>query len=262
MSGKKILLLLMLLSLGLFAFCPSASSRPDSNAKTVFQYLTVVNKDGLAEFHFILKINQARIQEYRNSGFSESKLCQESITNTNAYTQEPHGEEIWCTFTYHFDNLKELEKQLPHDFDQNQITSSSISGLTINRLEIKDGTFTLDLSWSNFPCRLAEGSLDVCEWSVQMPGKVGNNNASRVEGTTLTWDMSTAASPHHFTAQSGVGNSLLGIDPTLAAISVFALLGCCCILLLAAGGVGFFLLRRKNASAKAAVVANPRIPNP
>lgn len=260
MSGRKILLLLTLLSLGLYAFYPAASARPDANAKTVIQYLTKINTDGSAEFYFIFKINKARIQEYRASGFSISALCQ---TNNGDYTysQEQHGEDIWCTFTSHFENLKELENQLQLDFSENQMTPSSTSRLTINRLEINDGAFYLDLSWSNFPCRLVDGSLEGCEWSVQMPGKVGNNNASRIEGTTLTWDMSTAAAPHTFMAQSGVGNSFLGMDSNLAVIGGIVLLGCCCVLLPITAGVGFFLIRRKSVSGKAEVVADAGIPN-
>jgi hypothetical protein len=247
MNGKKILSLFMLLSLMLSAFRPPEQPRPDPNAKILFEFLTIINSDGSAEFKYILKISQAEIKELRGtSGFSETKICQNLTDqlegNIGVFTQEPHGDTIWCVMSKNFDDLDALQTQLKDDFPR----------LSIRRLEIKSGTFYLDLSWSKFPCTTTDSSLFSCEWAVDMPGKAGDNNATRVEGTTLTWDMSVSSAPYHFTAQSAVGSGFLGMDPTVIAVLMFLMCGCCLVVILIGGGIAAYLILRKRNPATAA----------
>jgi hypothetical protein len=116
-------------------------------------------------------------------------------------------------------------------------------------LEIKGGTFYLDISWTSFPCATNDASTLTCEWAVQMPGKVGSNNATKVESTTLTWDISSASTPYHFTAQSTVGSGFLGMDSTTIAVLAFLMCLCCLVILLVGGGIAaYFIMRRRKAA--------------
>jgi hypothetical protein len=238
MNGKKILSLFMLLSLALSAFRPPMQPRLDSNPKIVVQWLTIIHADGSSEYNYILKINSESLQLLRStSSFSESTLCHDvfqSMENTViTFQQEQHGEAIWCTYKKRLDDLPALEAQWKDDFDH----------LTVRRLEIKGGTFTSDISWTAFPCSSPDTSTLACEWSIQMPGKIGDNNATRVEGTTLTWDMSASGTPYHFTAQSAIGGSTSNLWIVLAVL----MCGCCLVIVVIGGAIAaYFILRNKK----------------
>jgi hypothetical protein len=247
MKGKKNLSLVMFLSLGLLAFSAPAQPRLDSTPKMVIQFLTTVHENGSADFGYVIKINQALVQSLQNiSNFSEGTICEDVFrsieTSVVQFKQEQHGEEIWCTYTKHLDDMAALEVQWKDDFDH----------LTIRRLELKGGTFYLDISWTAFPCATNDTSVLTCEWTVQMPGKVGSNNATKVEGTTLNWDMSGAGTPHHFTAQSTVGGGFLGMDSTTIAVLAFLTCLCCLVILLVGGGIAAYFILRKRKAAPAA----------
>jgi hypothetical protein len=240
MNGKRSFLLLVLTALVLSAFGRPPAPRPDSDARVILQYLTVVKADGSAEFHFIFKYSQEQLKEILDAGqVSEDEICEKTFSQTGdaafSFTQEQHGEEIWCTNVTNLDTLEDLSDKLKDDFNS----------LTVNRLEIKDGKFYLDLSWSEFPCTTPDPSQFTCEWAVEAPGKVGNNNATRVEGNTITWDLSVSGTPRRFKAESATGG---GFDPTLAIVLVLLSCGCCTVLLLVAGIILFFILRKRKQS--------------
>jgi hypothetical protein len=238
MNGKKIFSIFMLLSLGLSAFRTPQPTRPAAGAKVVVQWLTVVHGDGSSDYEYILKISAESLQLLRSSGsFNESTLCDDAFKNVEnsviKFVQEPHGADIWCVYTKKLDDLPALEAQWKDDFDH----------LTIRRLDIKGGTFTADLSWTSFPCSTPDTSVLTCEWSLQMPGKVGDNNATHVDGTTLTWDMSSSSTPYHFTAQSAAGGS----SSTMWIILVVLTCCCCLVVVLAGGGIAaYFIMRKRN----------------
>jgi hypothetical protein len=247
MNGKKILSLVMVLSLGLSAFSVPAQPRLDTTPKMVIQLLTVVHENGSANFSYVVKLSKTLVQTLQNvPNFSESTMCEdvfESIeTSVVQFKQEQHGEDIWCTYTKNLDDLPALKAQWTDEFDH----------LTVRRLEIKGGTFYLDISWTSFPCATNDASTLTCEWAVQMPGKAGSNNATKVEGTTLTWDISSASTPFHFTAQSAIGGGFLGMDSTTIAILAFLMCLCCLVILLAGGGIAAYLILRRRKSAQAA----------
>jgi len=252
MTGKKILSLILLLSLGLLAFRPPTQPRLDTTPKLVIQWLTVVHGNGSAEIQNILKISQSMVQTLKTlPNFSESTLCNDAFqqfeNSVVQFKQEQHGEDIWCTYTKNFDDLQALETQMTDD----------LGHLTIRRLEITGGTFYYDISWSTFPCATNDTSVLTCEWAVQMPGKVGANNATTVEGTTLTWDMSNAATPYHFTAQSATGGS----DSTVWIVLGVMTCLCCLAIILIGGGIAAYLILRKR-KAPAAAPAETGSTNP
>jgi hypothetical protein len=143
--------------------------------------------------------------------------------------------------------LPALEAQWKDDFPH----------LTIRRLEIKGGTFYADVSWTTFPCSTPDTSVLTCEWSLQMPGKIGANNATRVEDATLTWEISNASTPYHFTAQSATGGS----DSTAWIILAVLMCGCCLVIVLIGGGIAVYMILRKRKPAPAAS-APAAAPNP
>jgi hypothetical protein len=157
---------------------------------------------------------------------------QEVENSVIQFKQEQHGEDIWCTDPKNFDDLQALEAQMKDDFDY----------LTIRRLEIQGGTFYYDISWTTFPCSTNDSSVLACEWAVQMPGKVGANNATKADGTTLAWDMSNAATSYHCTAQSEIG----GGSTTVLAVLAFLARLCCLAVLLIGGGIVVYLILRKR----------------
>jgi hypothetical protein len=237
MNGKKTLSWLVLAAFALAAFGRPPSPRTDRNARVVFQFLMVVNRDGSAELHHNVKYSKEQIDQLLEKGdYPREEVCQETTSDLEkafgAFAQEEHGDEIWCTYTISMDNLKGMRSHLTDEFN-----------VTIDRLEIEDNTFYLDLTWRSYPCTTTDPSQFSCEWSVQAPGKVGENNATRVDGNTLTWVMSDPGTSKHFKAQSSVG----GLDTTTLLI-VAALLscGCCTVVLLIAAGIAVFLLLRKR----------------
>jgi hypothetical protein len=237
MKGKNIFAWLILTALALCAFGTPPVPRPDADAKVIFQFLTVVHEDGSAEFQYIIKFSKEQIEEnLSGNGYSEDELCSKTTSgiqgNLGGFTQEKHGEEIWCTYSVEMDNLQGLSKHLEDGFT-----------LDVQRLEIAEDTFYLDLSWTRFPCTTNDPSKFTCEWTVEAPGKVGENNATRVDGNTLTWDMMLPSTPNRFTAQSQLG----GFDPTALIVVGALMCGCCLVtMLIACGAAVFFYFRKRN----------------
>jgi hypothetical protein len=250
MNGKRISVFFMLSTAWLFAFGRAPAARSEVNPKVVFQFLTIVHEDGSAEFESILKFSREQIEENLKKGtYSEDAFCENSTSEIErffgSFNQEKHGEDIWCSYSTEVDNLQGLSNALEDDFS-----------LTVQRLEIEDETFYLDLSWKTFPCTITNPADFTCEWSVEAPGEIGDNNATRVEGRTLTWDFSEKNISRRFTAESKVG----GIDPAVWIVLGILSCGCCTLILLVAGGTAaFFFLRRKK---KASADSDPAEANP
>ncbi|MBN1440645.1 MAG: hypothetical protein JW929_14650 [Anaerolineales bacterium] len=259
MRYKRAVLGLGLAGLLLSAFGSPPAPRPDPNARIIMQFLTVVNADGTAEFHYIFKYGKALLEDIKEAGkVPLDDICEETFAEIEdpdfTFTQENHGEEIWCTNMQEFDTLPDLVDMLEDDF----------GNLSVRRLEIENHTFFLDLSWSRFPCTSSDPSDFTCEWTVEAPGKVGENNATRVEEDRLTWDLMDSDTPRKFQAESAAGGSDTTLWIVLAAVLTC---GCCTVLLLIIGGVAAYLIwsRRKRASeapedAEAAAPAPPSLP--
>ncbi len=254
MNGKRTFLWLVSTALILSAFGRPPVLRPDSDARIIFQFLTTVNADGSAEFEYLIKYSKEQIEENLDTGgYSKDDLCGETTAGIESaigtFSQETHGEDIWCTYSTKLDTLQGLNHYLDDGFT-----------ISVNRLEIEDKKFYLDLSWPEFPCKADDPSKVTCEWVVKAPGKVGENNATRVEGNTLTWDMSVSGTPLNFKVESAVGG---GSDSTLAIVLAILMCGCCTVLLLIAGGAAvFFLLRKRKQSSDEPVQAEPPPPAP
>ncbi len=253
MNGKRSPLWLGLVPLALMAFARPAAVRPAPETQIVFQFLTAVHEDGSSEFSAIVKFSKTGIEEaLKNADFSEDELCAHATkdveSNFGTFDQEKHGEGIWCTYSIPLDDLQALHNHLEDEFAVN-----------VRGLKIEDNTFTLDLSWTRFPCTTSDPTKFGCEWSVEAPGKVGANNATEVSGRTLTWDLALNDTPMRFTAESEVG----GYDPTIVILLAIFSCGCCLIVLLIGGGVGLYLyLRKRNRDSAAEEPDVPDHPAP
>jgi hypothetical protein len=242
---------LSLVPLALLAFAGPPAVRPVSDAQMVFQFLTVVHEDGSAEFETILRFNPAGIDEFlKKNDTAEDAICTEAtkqiVKSFGTFTQVKHGDDIWCTYSIAMDNLLGLRNHLEDEYAVN-----------VRTLEITDDTFTLDLSWTRFPCTTSDPAKFGCEWSVEAPGKVGDNNATQVNGRTLTWDLAANGTPKRFTAESEVG----GFDTTLLILAFVLMCGCCTVILLMGAGIGvFFFLRKRNRPSADAEPSTPAVP--
>jgi hypothetical protein len=243
MIGRKILPLLLILSVGLTAFSPPILPPSDKDAGLILQYLTVVNADRSVEFSYILKIRPSAADDMiQNYDYTRENLCADVTSQTTDtlghFKQKEHGEDIWCVSKQSPDTIEELKVWMDDQFS-----------ITIVRLEIVKGKFYFDIRWGSFPCGSNDPAEFSCEWAVQAPGKIGDNNATRVEGRTLIWVMTDPDGPNHFTAESSASSGFLGMDPAFAAV-LFSLTCCCCIIiLLAGGGLTLFLIYRRKKAA-------------
>jgi hypothetical protein len=251
MHGKRPLCWFGLVPWAVLAFAGPPARRPVSDAQIVFQFLTVVHEDGSAEFETILRFTPAGIDEFlKKNDAAEDAICAEAtkqiVNSFGAFTQVHHGEDIWCTYAITLDNLPELRNHLEDEYAVN-----------VRALEITDATFALDLSWTRFPCTTSDSVKFGCEWSVEAPGKVGDNNATRVIGRTLTWDLTANGTPKRFTAESKVGGS----DSTLPILVFILMCGCCTVILLMGAGIGvFYFLRKRNRPSADAKPSAPAAP--
>jgi len=91
-------------------------------------------------------------------------------------TEEKRGEETWCINTTTFKSLDELRGL----YQQRM-------GITINRLEIKDGKFYYDVDIDTLSEDSSFSNLTEITWTVVMPGTPLAHNADEANGNTLTW---------------------------------------------------------------------------
>jgi len=123
---------------------------------------------------------------------SSSSLCElfkedpgiDLLEEFNAtITEERRGSQTWCVTRISFANLDELAYIYP------QTDNAEAQTLDINA----DGEFTYLVNIHNM-----EGAKDEYEalgipytitWKLTVPGAVGENNADKVNGRTLTWDL-------------------------------------------------------------------------
>ncbi|MBN2085309.1 MAG: hypothetical protein JW748_08775 [Anaerolineales bacterium] len=242
MNGKRSLVWAVLAAAALCASGKPPSAPPGSESQIVFQFLAVVHEDGSAEFKTILKFSAFGIEEaMKDADYPEEELCAHATkdieSSFGAFDQRQDGKEIWCTNAIAMDNLQGLRNHLEDEFAVN-----------VRALGIEDGSFALDLSWARFPCTTADASRFGCEFSVEAPGEVGDNNAKKVSGRVLTWDLGSSDTPMRFTAESKVG----GFDPAILILAGVLTCGCCTVILLIGGaGLFFYLYKRKPASAGA-----------
>jgi hypothetical protein len=137
------------------------------------------------------------------------------------FKEVKRGDATWCTFTKSFKTLEEMKTYFTDEMS-----------MEINRLEIADNKFYYDIKTGDTTSMSDVSGLPITmayEWVLKVPGKVGANNATKVEGQTLTWDLTASNMPDSLQAESALGGGgLFGLDQTT--LIIIAIGGGCCIL--------------------------------
>lgn len=202
--------------------------------------LTTVKADGSGEFRAEMGFTPAEVSQFGqlSSGGSQD-ICNtaqqsgQSIPPGTTFKQEQRGDETWCVAAAPFASIEELQK-----------IYADMSGVTVQQLNIKDGTFTYDVSLD----LSGEGSSPVpvqATWQLTVPGAVGANNADKVDGSTLTWNLKPGKRVD-LKAESGLGGLSL---PFTVPAWVYLVVGACLCLavLIVIAVVVIVLVRRRKA---------------
>jgi hypothetical protein len=234
-------------------------------AACTMQTVTEVKSDGSGTYTIEYGFTQDELDSLAQFGMTEDEMsdpCNMSdmmgsdMPSDITFTQEKRGEETWCTYTKSFKDLDEL----------NAYFASDMEGMTVNRLEIADNTFYYDITPGDTGDTSGLDMLGIAmkfNWVLKVPGTVGANNASKVDGNTLTWDLLSKDLPDHFTAESSLGggglfgpltSSLEGLTSGLGVsvpVLIAVLCGCCLgVVVIIAVIVVVVVTRRKKSSAE------------
>lgn len=202
---------------------------------------TTVNADGSGALAYEIGLSQTDADTLSGLGQTPEQFCDSLNTQGDlpagaTITQERRGADYYCSSSSPFTDLAGLRQAY-----------AGTRGITVNQLQMTDGKFvydvTVDGAAANSDAGQFGGFQPSVNWQVTVPGTVGSNNADKVEGNTLTWDISTAGDKNIHVESAAGGLSLPGGMGALGA----ALCGCIfCVIVLGAGGGGVFWFTRRN----------------
>ncbi len=150
---------------------------------------------------------------------------------------EEHGEESWCVMTVPFASLEDLRAFYEEG-----------DGIVVNRLEIIDSKLYYDIdvdmsdqdtsSMGSFPIEL--------NWKLTVPGRIGTNNATSVEGNTLTWklDQSQIAKIQAESSLSAI--PMLPWFPDWSVVAIAVACSCLCVVAVVIIVVVVVMLRKRK----------------
>lgn len=155
---------------------------------------------------------RANIEKQNNNA---QDFCNTSQAASNlTVTEEQRGDETWCITTTQFKDLDELRSL----YEQKK-------GIRINRLEIADGKFYLDVDIDTLSKTSDFSALTDITWTVVLPGAPIEHNAGQVDGNTLTWVVPPKTDNVNLRAESEVprrgfnfrpcGSALIGLIAVL-----------------------------------------------
>jgi hypothetical protein len=197
---------------------------------------TQINDDGSGIWSTEFILNQQDKESLISMGTTIEEFCNQSGADMpagSATTIEEKGEETWCIISVPFANLDELRKMY-----------TDSDGIVVNRLEIVDDTFYYDLSvdMTSSETDMSSGGLVGMNWKVTVPGNVGANNATSVDGNALTWDLTTNQ-VMNVQVQSSMGG--------IPWVTIFIALGAvclCALVIIIIAVVIFFVVRKPKAA--------------
>ncbi|MCC6499716.1 MAG: hypothetical protein IT313_05550 [Anaerolineales bacterium] len=138
---------------------------------------TRINPNGSGELQMGIGFSAEERANLEKQNITPQAFCNTEQKSPNVtVTEEQRGEETWCINTTSFKSLDELRglyQQRP--------------GITINRLEIKDGKFYYDVDIDTLSENSSFSNLTEITWTVVMPGTPLAHNADEANGNTLTW---------------------------------------------------------------------------
>jgi hypothetical protein len=149
-----------------------------------------------------------------------------------AFEEEKRGEDTWCVATQSFENPDELAALY-----------QEMGFVNIRELTLREGIFVYDLEID------AQGSDEAqvptgMTWILELPGKVGSNNADSVEGKRLTWALETGTVTEVQASSDLSPLSLLGGSGTWIMAAVACL--CCGGVLVVVVVAVVLLLKRRG----------------
>ena len=163
--------------------------------------------------------------------------------DASAFVEEMRGTETWCVSTQAFDDGSQLETLYRR-----------LEGVTIHELAEREGIFVYDID-VDLQAPQGAPAVPAITWTVELPGKLGDHNADRVNGQRLEWTLRPGES-RRLTASSDLYPlplpGALGSFPPwlLIAGAVAVCLGLPGVLLLA--GLIVFLRRGRRRAQEAA----------
>jgi len=202
------------------------------------QVSSTIQPDGSNDLRIEMGFSATDKEMMGSMGSSTADVCSEMEMDSDlpagtTFTSEERGDETWCIMTIHYGSLEELRTMLEEG-----------DGITVNRLEILDGKFYYDLSvdMSTEQFSIGDTFPMALKWQVTVPGRVGENNADKVEDKTLTWEL-----PVGEIANIQVESSLSGGGlPEWISWLVPVLMCLCCFGFMVVAGVVIFVLVRRR----------------
>lgn len=202
--------------------------------------ITSIKSDGSGLYSQEIGFTADEISSLSSMG-SETSICDStksdmsSMPANTVMREEVRGDETWCVFEASFSSLDELKS----------IYGSS--DIVINDISLVDNNInydvTLDMTGGDFGSALSMLNM---KWIVEMPGKVSNHNADEVDGSTLTWNLTTGDEINIHAESKNGGLSSFSSEYLLIGIGLL----CLCILILVIIAVVIFLVVRKNKAKK------------
>jgi hypothetical protein len=152
-----------------------------------------------------------------------------------AFEEEMRGEDTWCVAKESFENLDEL-----------RALYEEMGFVQIRELTLREGLLVYDLEVD------AQGSGEATApagmtWILELPGKVGSQNANSVEGKRLTWTLESGT-VSELQASSDLSALSLPFDLGGSAAWIIAGVSCLCCggVLVVVVVVVVLLLKRKG----------------
>jgi hypothetical protein len=138
---------------------------------------TRVDLDGSGEVRMGAGFSAEERANMEKQGSNPNDFCNVAQSPPNVTViEQQRGEETWCINLTKFNDLEELRSL----YEQRR-------GITINRLEIRDGKFYYDVDLDTLSEESSYSALTEITWLLVVPGALIEHNADQVDGNTLTW---------------------------------------------------------------------------
>jgi hypothetical protein len=165
--------------------------------------------------------------------------------NTEIRQETRNDNETWCIYETAFTSLDDLK---------------AIYGSTdtrVNDISSADGIFTYDIDLDLGTDSSSMPSGGVLTWTVIMPGKVNENNATQQDGNSLKWDLKVGEVNNiRAVSTTSGGLNLGGNTPWLIGGACMCM---CLIALVVIGVVAFFVVRNNK---KKVAASEPPVETP
>jgi hypothetical protein len=203
-----------------------------------------INADGSGSLGMTYKLTAEDLKSLEGMGVTKDTICtQMESDNEFTFTQETHGDEIWCVATKPVADLITLKGEMGGD------------GFTVNQLDISSGKFTFDadadMSQQGQDTSGFDLSMLQITYSMTAPGKVTNHNGDSITGNTVTWKLPLGATKNlHLESKVGSSGSFdfggMGGGGNVPYLVIGLLTCCCCLVVIIVIVVVMVLVMRRK----------------